>query len=96
MHQEVGREQAQQRPVGGIQHDRRMQIQAVLVAVVAQAGGVLHHQQLAPRHAGQQMRPRTGCHFLRAHPRVAQEALEPDLPGPVSAQPAQPDAARAA
>jgi hypothetical protein len=65
-HQEIRRQQARQRPVRGIGDNRRgrvrVQVETALVAIVAQAGGVLDHQHIAFLHPVQQMRPGRGRH----------------------------------
>ncbi len=84
-HQEVRRQQPRKRAVRRIDADHRMQMQTAFVAIVAQAGGVLDRQHVAPLHPFQQMRPRGSHHLRRRHPRVLQAALA----GPVAAQRAQ-------
>ncbi|MBW8856443.1 MAG: hypothetical protein JF604_19430, partial [Bradyrhizobium sp.] len=87
-------QQAQQRSVGRIHRDGRVQIQALLVAIIAQAGAVLNGQDVPPCHPLQQIRPRRRHHLRRRHSPVVQQSSKPHLASPDAAQPAQADTVR--
>ena len=92
-HQALRRQQPQQRTVRRIHGDRWVQVQTLLVTVIAQAGGVLNHKHLAPLHPAQQMRSRGGHHLRRTDARVVQEAIELQLACAVAAHRSQADTA---
>lgn len=84
-------QQAKQGAVRSVQRDHRVQMQAALVAIVAQAGGVLDRQDMPPRHQAPRHQAHgagsSGRHHLRrCHPRVVQQPVQPNLAGTAAAQ----------
>ena len=95
LHQHPAMQQPEQRQLGRIDRDHRVQGQAVPRAVVAQAGGGLDRQPMPARQQPRRVRRRRAETLPDRHPPVAQQAADPHLPGPVAATLAHPDRARA-
>src|SRR5208282_4131668 len=89
--QERRMHQPEQRTIPGINPYRRVQMQAALITVIAQAGRVLDRQHMTA--ARQPGRARAGgrYHLLRRHAPVAQKATETDLPGSAAAERTDPN-----
>jgi hypothetical protein len=79
--------------VGGVHRDRGVQVDAALVAIVAQAGGVLDRQDVPSRHQASGMGAGGGDHFLRRNRLTMLEPPEPHFARAITAQRADADAA---
>jgi hypothetical protein len=84
--QEFRVHQTEQRAVEGVDRDRHLQIEAVLITIVAQCGGVLDHQDVAAFDKPGGTRRRGRDHFRRCHAVIVQKPSKPDLACAVAAQ----------
>jgi len=88
---QLGMDQPQQGAILRINGDRRVQHQALLVAVIAQARRVLDRQNVPARHQLGRARRRCLHHLGRGYPLVAQKPRDPHLAGAIATKRAHPN-----
>jgi hypothetical protein len=91
--QDLAMHQPQQRAALGIHRDRRVRLDRVFRAIIAQARGVLDRQNVPPRHPPFGSRTGLGEDLLGAHFRIAQKSRQANLAGPLAPERAHRDTA---